>query len=552
MYLVTSGHPTGMVRPVSGNAQQRLIAPELTRLQPRPHFGSAERHSIPEELWDLITHQIPLFLRTIGNFLLRMSSVLLHPNRNVNATGSAAKPAQSSDTLKFPSPFAVRGIVEGFYGVPYTTEEREDLIRFIGRHDYNLYVYAPKDDIWGRERWWEPYPPEELAKLARTIRVAKEAGVDFSYAISPGGETLRYGSEEHFNQITQKLKVFYDLGVRSFGLFLDDISNTLRHEEDRRRYGKPANAHADLSNRLYRWLKDLDPACTLMLTPTDYFGKAPFSDYTVTLGKELDPGIEVFYTGEKVIPATITPDETGGFGEAIRRKPLMWENFPVNDAKMFRQIHIGSLRGRDPKLGQVTRGLLLNPMRQKEASKIAIVTAAYYMADPQSYDPEKALHKALEEVGGPGTSEALAEVARQTAFSNLDTEPSRMAVLVQDAVESVRRGEKITGNPSLQQLGASLQTINDACDQVRRTVKNISLRDELGGWIDNLKRMVLCGQAAIRVLGQKEKGESFRIALDAMNSFWDEMGVMGNRTTGEFLEPLIELARQYPSRSAST
>jgi hypothetical protein len=38
------------------------------------------------------------------------------------------------------------GVVEGFYGVFYTFPQRNDLIRFIGSHGYNAYLYAPKND----------------------------------------------------------------------------------------------------------------------------------------------------------------------------------------------------------------------------------------------------------------------------------------------------------------------------------------------------------------------------------------------------------------------
>ena len=51
------------------------------------------------------------------------------------------------------SPFAIRGVVEGFYGVFYTAPQRDDLIRFVGRHGFNYYLYGPKNDRRHRTRW---------------------------------------------------------------------------------------------------------------------------------------------------------------------------------------------------------------------------------------------------------------------------------------------------------------------------------------------------------------------------------------------------------------
>ena len=83
------------------------------------------------------------------------------------------------------SPFQIRGVVEGFYGVYYTFPERNDLLRFLGRHGYNSYIYGPKNDRQHRARWWQPYPDEVMAQFAETVAIAREAGISFCYAIAP-------------------------------------------------------------------------------------------------------------------------------------------------------------------------------------------------------------------------------------------------------------------------------------------------------------------------------------------------------------------------------
>ena len=68
----------------------------------------------------------------------------------------------------------------------------------------------------------------------------------------------------------------------------------------------------------------------------------------------------------------------------------LWDNYPVNDAGMKGELHMGPYTGRDQKLPEVCRGLFLNPMNQAEASKIALSAAASYLRNPEGYDPKAA------------------------------------------------------------------------------------------------------------------------------------------------------------------
>lgn len=66
-------------------------------------------------------------------------------------------PTSTSGPLPAPGPFAVRGVVEGFYGTPWTHAQRLDMIDFLARRGLNTFVYSPKDDPLMRHRWREPY-----------------------------------------------------------------------------------------------------------------------------------------------------------------------------------------------------------------------------------------------------------------------------------------------------------------------------------------------------------------------------------------------------------
>ncbi|MCC7128324.1 MAG: beta-N-acetylglucosaminidase domain-containing protein, partial [Microbacteriaceae bacterium] len=78
------------------------------------------------------------------------------------------------------SPFTVRGVIEGFYGKPWSHSQRLDMIGFIARHGFNTFVYAPKDDPLVRREWRRPYLGAELARLGELVEACNSHGIDFA------------------------------------------------------------------------------------------------------------------------------------------------------------------------------------------------------------------------------------------------------------------------------------------------------------------------------------------------------------------------------------
>ena len=89
------------------------------------------------------------------------------------------------------------GVVEGFYGPPWSHRERLDLLAAAPALGLDTYLYAPKDDPWHRGRWREPYPPDALARLGELAAAARDAGVAFVWSAAPG-LSMRYADDaEH-------------------------------------------------------------------------------------------------------------------------------------------------------------------------------------------------------------------------------------------------------------------------------------------------------------------------------------------------------------------
>ncbi|HQN23202.1 MAG TPA: beta-N-acetylglucosaminidase domain-containing protein, partial [Thermotogota bacterium] len=90
------------------------------------------------------------------------------------------------------SGFQIRGVVEGFYGSPWSMEERGRILHEMARLGMNLYVYAPKNDLLHRHQWETPYPPESIQEFKNMVEEGKKLGVSVAMALSPG-LTLTYG-----------------------------------------------------------------------------------------------------------------------------------------------------------------------------------------------------------------------------------------------------------------------------------------------------------------------------------------------------------------------
>lgn len=284
----------------------------------------------------------------------------------------------------YPS-FPERGVVEGFYGTPWTHQDRIEILRFEGAHAMNVYYYAPKDDPYHRKLWRDPYPPEAQQHLSELVDAAHRNFVDFCFAISPG-LTMTYSSDQDFSVLTNKLASVGKLGVSCFALFLDDVPQDLQDPQDLAQFKTLAQAHVYLTNRLYRYLQQQSSVNRLTLTPTTYTNEWGNPSYVKELGAGVDPGVSIVWTGPKTLSPAITADQAREWGEYLHRPPLVWDNFPVNDGTPWCR-YLGPLTGRDSMLSSLTQGLISNPMIEPHASEIPLQTIADYLWNSPAYDP---------------------------------------------------------------------------------------------------------------------------------------------------------------------
>ena len=303
-----------------------------------------------------------------------------------------------------------RGVVEGFYGTPWSHEARLRQLDFYGRNKMNTYIYGPKDDPYHRTpHWRKPYPEKEAAQLRELVERAKANNVIFYWAIHPG-QDIRWNEEDR-TQLINKFESMYQLGVRGFAVFFDDISGE----------GTKADKQAELLNYLDdNFVRPKGDVAPLILCPTEYNKAwANVKDgYLTTLGSKLNAGIQIMWTGNDVV-ASIDHPTFEFINPLIQRKAYIWWNYPVTD---YVQDHLlmGPVYGNGTDIKDDAIAFVSNPMEHAEASKIALYGIAAYTWNMDDYDPQQVWEEAIRDL-----MPANAPYLRTFAMHNTDLGPNR-------------------------------------------------------------------------------------------------------------------------------
>jgi hypothetical protein len=312
---------------------------------------------------------------------------------------------------------AALGIIEGFYGTPWTWQARSETVAFLAPHGYRFYLYAPKADAYLRERWQEDHPHETVEGLRALAGSCHDAGVRFGVGLSPF-EVYRDFDRNARAALTRKLSFFAELGVDDLAILFDDMKGD-------------APDLAAKQAEIVHWIAERASTERLIVCPTYYsddplldrvFGERP-ENYLEELGVRLDPTIDMFWTGEEICARAFSTGHLERVANIMGRKPVLWDNYPVNDGKRMSQyLHLRAFTGRPADIAGHIAAHAVNPACQPVLSRIPALTLAMSYAQGDAYEYGRAFEEAATAVAGS----VLARRLRQDLILLQDTGLDRL------------------------------------------------------------------------------------------------------------------------------
>ena len=296
-----------------------------------------------------------------------------------------------------------RGIVEGYYGYPYSVAVKKDLMRYMMRLKMNTYLYGAKSDPYHSSNWKEAYPASITEEQERggwlsqdmvreLAEESQQTKVNFIWAIHPGNNFV--GSGTVVSDIMGKFKLMHKLGVRQFGVFVDDVSipsteADMKTNADRltqlqqsieKTFNAPGTAPADTVRPLH-------------FVPQIYCrsfagSQEQFENFFKALSATPDY-ITVYTTGWGVwsVPNVSDFNNTAQY---LGREVAWWWNYPCNDnadsqiypMDMYQNFAdmpaVGSSSTLPASMQNRGCGIVSNPMQQGEVAKIPLFSVADY------------------------------------------------------------------------------------------------------------------------------------------------------------------------------
>lgn len=261
------------------------------------------------------------------------------------------------------------GVIEGFYGRPYSWSTRQQIVDFLSKKFETFYYYAPKGDAYFRKKWMDPFPEDLRKQFLEFSQYCKNHKVEFGVGLSPYEIYLKWDSRSR-DQLKRKLNDLKEIEVERLAVLFDDMKGDVAEL-------------ASLQIEIMDFILERSNFKKITFCPTYYsddpvldriFGQRPHN-YLTDLGKRLDSRINVFWTGEEICSKKYSVQHLSRVTEELGRKPTLWDNYPVNDGvKMCPYLHLKPFEGRPAELSSYLEDHVVNPMNQGLLSLVVLET----------------------------------------------------------------------------------------------------------------------------------------------------------------------------------
>ena len=398
-----------------------------------------------------------------------------------------------------------RGYVEGFYGIPWTFDDRANLFRDTSLYKMTTYIYAPKDDPYHRGKWRNLYPEAEANNIKALAEVAKENNMEFCWTIHPGAD-YNYtkdsdgdGLVDDYETILTKFEQVYSLGVRQFGIFYDDLDYDVAN----------GLQHSGVINDAYEYLTDkyddVKPFITVVTRYTNSWG-APWDTYFTPFMQNIHEDTIVLWTGQSTMSAiTKAYMEYPQTKTGVDRDFGVWWNFPVTDY-YYGHLLMGPLDCLSNDVDNIN-SFFLNPMSEADASKVAIYSGADYSWNTAAFNSKTSWSRAIEELV-PEANKAFERFADNLAYVDkgngffFDE-----SVYLKDKLSAFESAlsEGLTQDDIAELKSEFNQMITDS--EELRMIKNKALLDEIVQHLNAYKALGEAGVAAMEAFESALAGD---------------------------------------------
>ncbi len=458
-----------------------------------------------------------------------------------------------------------RGVIEGYYGVPYSEEVTEDLFRFMARYKMNTYMYGAKSDPYHSQFWDKPYPTTITQEqreigymtqdmLRKLTDVAHRCKVNFIWAIHPGSAFTDAKQPEVLDRIMAKFEAMHGLGVRQFGVFVDDVGVP----DDAPSLELGADRLTQLQQKVdARWNAEgalaSDTVKALAYVPQLYAYSWVSKEKAERFFRSLrftPAKVSIYITGRAIwtVPNTEDPALVSSW---LGREVAWWWNYPCNDNDMSKifpmdtynnfhdEKHIDNSAKLEPALKGV-KTLISNPMQQGEVSKIALFGIADYSWNMAGFDNMRSWLASLPAVVGKERAEAFRNIAPYLRYYDAASELA--------ASISAWEIDASKAQPLIEQL----VRINEGCTLISAMENSANKSDRLfwkdiSPWVLKLKRMTEL--ALLKVREGKNVREAAEKLADTPEFQFKVLNGMGNdiqlsvltaEPSAEFLEKFLK------------
>lgn len=345
--------------------------------------------------------------------------------------------------------FAWRGVMECFYGELWDPSARRAVVEAAAESGANCYVYGPAADQLTGMAWREPYHGAAAEALVDLTAEAARRGIRSVWRCSPSAplspqDALRPSSDGDITDLLRKVESVAELGFDSVLIAFDDIENGLDPASARAYAHDPnplAAAHADVINRVVGAIG----AERVVACPTHYWG-ASESAYRARFGEALAEGVSVCWTGEAVIPSSISAADAHAVARELGHPLWIWDNYPVNDwdvesitasyfdsvaglgnAVVPRRLPLAPLTGREGRLGEAAQAYTANAAIGALSGTPALRTALDFAWLGEAYDASTSWRGALRATGAPVEALEIVADAVGPVSGGPGRTPSRLA-----------------------------------------------------------------------------------------------------------------------------